>query len=126
MRREHGLERRVVHGDVAGAHDPRGPPVQIEDEDAPARVLGADGRPGLVDGADAAALGVAAEERAGAGDRRSVKKVGLVGIDRDRRPLTGIAVDDDATAGGRVALEGVNVAHGRAALAAPEAVEGHG
>lgn len=127
VRSEHSLERRVVHGEVTRAHDPRGPvPGRVEHENAPARVLGADGRPGLVDRADAAAAGVAAEERAGAGDRRRGKLAGLVGIDRDGGPLARVAVDNDAAAGGRVTLEGVDVAHGRAALAAAQAGEGHG
>ena len=127
MRREEGIERPVVHGEVAGTHDPCGPPpIGSEDEDAPARKLGADGWPRLVNRADATLGRVAAEERAGAGDRRRGKKARRIGIDRHRSPLACVAVDDDAAAAGRGAVKGMDIAHGRAALAAAEAVEGHG
>lgn len=54
---EHGLERRIIDSDMARAHDhdPRDSSLgRVEGKDAPACVFLADGRPALVNRADAA------------------------------------------------------------------------
>ena len=82
--RKYGLERRIIDSDMARAHDhdPRDSSLgRVEGKDAPACVLLADGRPCPVDRADALAVGIATEERTGAGDREKVEELCCIRID---------------------------------------------